>query len=139
MIIKIVNTYSVSADYLLGINERETVDVSGLSQEQIAHIQMIIDDIRNKQLFKQKISLISYEVRLILYLLNFNSLNRSMKLLILLIILKLIVNHIGTHINIAAAHCENEVALFCVFAYIVCNFFKSVKANRVWYFCTEVS
>ena len=48
MLIKIVNTYSVSADYLLGINERETVDVSGLSQEQIAHIQMIIDDIRNK-------------------------------------------------------------------------------------------
>lgn len=75
MIIKIVNTYSVSADYLLGINKRETVDVSGLSQEQIAHIQMIIDDIRNKQLFKQKISLISYEVRLIVYLLNFNSLN----------------------------------------------------------------
>lgn len=75
MIIKIVNTYSVSADYLLGINERETVDVSGLSQDQIAHIQMIIDDIRNKQLFKQKISLISYEVRLIVYLLNFNSLN----------------------------------------------------------------
>ena len=73
MLIKIVNTYSVSADYLLGINKRETVDVSGLSQEQIAHIQMIIDDIRNKQLFKQKISLISYEVRLILYLLNFNS------------------------------------------------------------------
>lgn len=75
MLIKIVNTYSVSADYLLGINERETVDISRLSQEQIAHIQMIIDDIRNKQLFKQKISLISYEVRLILYLLNFNSLN----------------------------------------------------------------
>lgn len=75
MLIKIVNTYSVSSDYLLGINERETVDVSGLSQEQIAHIQMIIDDIRNKQLFKQKISLISYEVRLIVYLLNFNSLN----------------------------------------------------------------
>ena len=75
MLIKIVNTYSVSADYLLGINKRETVDVSGLSQEQIAHIQMIIDDIRNKQLFKQKISLISYEVRLIVYLLNFNSLN----------------------------------------------------------------
>ena len=75
MLIKIGNTYSVSADYLLSINERETVDVSGLSQEQIAHIQMLIDDIRNKQLFKQKISLISYEVRLILYLLNFNSLN----------------------------------------------------------------
>lgn len=48
MLIKIVNTYSVSADYLLGINERQTVDVSGLSQKQIAHIQMIIDDIRNK-------------------------------------------------------------------------------------------
>lgn len=29
MLIKIVNTYSVSANYLLGINERETVDVSG--------------------------------------------------------------------------------------------------------------
>lgn len=48
MLIKIVNTYSVSADYLLVINERETVDISRLSQEQIAHIQMIIDDIRNK-------------------------------------------------------------------------------------------
>ena len=48
MLIKIVNTYSVSADYLLGINERETVDISRLSQEQIAHIQMIIDDIKNK-------------------------------------------------------------------------------------------
>ena len=54
MLIKIVNTYSVSADYLLGINEWETVDVSGLSQEQIAHIQMIIDDIRNKQLIYYK-------------------------------------------------------------------------------------
>ena len=40
MLIKIVNTYSVSADYLLGINDRETVDVSGLSIKYTRQMEM---------------------------------------------------------------------------------------------------
>ena len=43
MLLKIVRLYSVSADYLLGIDDRNTVN------SQIAHIQMIIDDIRKAQ------------------------------------------------------------------------------------------
>ena len=49
MLLKIVRLYSVSADYLLGIDDRNTVDVPGLNNSQIAHIQMIIDDIRKAQ------------------------------------------------------------------------------------------
>lgn len=49
MLLKIVRLYSVSADYLLGIDDRNMVDVTGLNNSQIAHIQMIIDDIRKAQ------------------------------------------------------------------------------------------
>ena len=49
MLLKIVRLYSVSADYLLGIDDRNTVDVTGLNNSQIALIQMIIDDIRKAQ------------------------------------------------------------------------------------------
>ena len=49
MLLKIVRLYSVSADYLLGIDDRNTVDVTVLNNSQIAHIQMIIDDIRKAQ------------------------------------------------------------------------------------------
>ena len=38
MIIKICTTYSVSADYILGLSAECTLDVSGLSTEQILHI-----------------------------------------------------------------------------------------------------
>lgn len=47
MLLKITRRYSVSADYLLGIDNRTTVDVTGLEYNQITHIQNIIDDIRN--------------------------------------------------------------------------------------------
>ena len=46
MLIKIAKTFSVSTDYLLGINDNPTLDVEGLSNEQILHIRNIIDDIR---------------------------------------------------------------------------------------------
>ena len=49
MLLKIVRLYSVSADYLLGIDDRNTVDVTGLNNSQIATIQMIIADIRKAQ------------------------------------------------------------------------------------------
>ena len=46
MLIKIASYFSVSTDYLLGIDSTEVVDVSGLSPEKISHIRQIIDDMR---------------------------------------------------------------------------------------------
>ena len=47
MLVRIAETFSVSTDYILGLEKRTVVDVSGLSELQIAHIQAIIDEIRN--------------------------------------------------------------------------------------------
>lgn len=44
MLVKIANYFKVSTDYLLGLDEKKYVNISGLSDEQVAHIQLIIDD-----------------------------------------------------------------------------------------------
>lgn len=49
MVIKISKTFSVSADYILGISNEHTLDVSGLTNEQILHIQNVVNDIRSLQ------------------------------------------------------------------------------------------
>ncbi len=46
MLIKIAKTLNVSTDYLLGLSDRKTIDVTGLTDSQIAHIQQIINDLR---------------------------------------------------------------------------------------------
>lgn len=46
MLTKIATLYSVSADYLLGLQAFRSVDVSGLTNEQIAHLQLLINDLR---------------------------------------------------------------------------------------------
>lgn len=46
MLIRISKTFSVSADYLLGLKNRQTLDVSGLSAEQILHLQALINDLK---------------------------------------------------------------------------------------------
>ncbi len=46
MIIKICSTFHVSSDYLLGLTNNCTLDVSVLTSEQILHIQNIVNDIR---------------------------------------------------------------------------------------------
>lgn len=48
MLVKIATVFSVSADYLLGLDVRSTIDVSNLTEKQKSHIQVIVDDIRNK-------------------------------------------------------------------------------------------
>ena len=48
MLIRIAQTFSVSADYLLGLNGKPTLDAEGLTNEQILHLRAIIDDIRKK-------------------------------------------------------------------------------------------
>ncbi|MCM1227450.1 MAG: helix-turn-helix domain-containing protein [Clostridium sp.] len=46
MLIKICTTFSVSADYLLGIGNKMTLDVTGLNTEQVFHIQNIVNDLK---------------------------------------------------------------------------------------------
>ena len=46
MLIRIAETFSVSAGYLLGLSDKPTLDVEGLTNEQILHLRAIIDDIR---------------------------------------------------------------------------------------------
>lgn len=48
MLTKIAKLYSVSADYLLGLQDFRSIDVSGLTNEQITHLQLLIDDLRLK-------------------------------------------------------------------------------------------
>ena len=52
MLEKIADFFSVSTDYLLGRENRKstdgsTIDVTGLSPDQIEHIMLIVDDLRN--------------------------------------------------------------------------------------------
>lgn len=48
MLIRISKTFSVSADYLLGLDDQRTLNVSGLSAEQIFHLQAIVDDLKQR-------------------------------------------------------------------------------------------
>lgn len=45
MLIKIADFFSVSTDFLLERDSRTYIDITGLSSEQRAHIQQIIEDI----------------------------------------------------------------------------------------------
>ena len=45
---KLSYIFHVSTDYLLGIERNKTVDVTGLSDEDIRAVQIIVDRLRNK-------------------------------------------------------------------------------------------
>lgn len=47
MLRRIAEKFSVSADYLLGLDDIRTIDVTGLTPEQILHIQNVVNDIAN--------------------------------------------------------------------------------------------
>ena len=47
MLTKIAKLFNVSTDYLLDLDDCEKVSVSGLSEKQIAHIKLIIQDMRD--------------------------------------------------------------------------------------------
>ena len=46
MVIKIAGIFAVTTDYLLGIESGEYLDVSGLSYEKVAHIRLLVEDLR---------------------------------------------------------------------------------------------
>ena len=45
MLLKLARLFSVSTDYLLGLETRRYLEVSGLSETQRTHLQQIIDDL----------------------------------------------------------------------------------------------
>ncbi len=47
MLIRISNFFSVSTDHLLGLENKNYIEVSGLTERQLAHITAIIDDIKD--------------------------------------------------------------------------------------------
>lgn len=47
-LIKISNLYGVSTDYLLGINKNRTINVDGLSDEQLLLVQQLINALRSQ-------------------------------------------------------------------------------------------
>jgi len=49
MLIKISKTFSVSIDYMLGLSNELSLDVSGLTTEQILHIQNVVNDLKKLQ------------------------------------------------------------------------------------------
>ena len=48
ILMKLAEYFGVSTDYLLGFEEKRTLDVTGLSPEEVAHIQQIIHDMNKK-------------------------------------------------------------------------------------------
>lgn len=46
MLIKLSRFFNVSADYLLGLDERTDLDVTGLTDAEIAHLKLLIEDLR---------------------------------------------------------------------------------------------
>ena len=49
MLIKLSTTFSVSTDYLLSLDNREYVEVTGLTDIQKAHIQQLILDLQENR------------------------------------------------------------------------------------------
>lgn len=50
MLIRLSQFFSVSTDYLLGLDQRKYIEISGLTDCQSAHITAIIDDILGRNI-----------------------------------------------------------------------------------------
>lgn len=48
MLVRLSKLFSVSADYLLGLNESANINVDGLPIDFVAHLTQIIDDYKKK-------------------------------------------------------------------------------------------
>lgn len=48
MLVKIAAFFSVSTDYLLGLDDKDLLDVTGLPQKTLSHLRLLIEDFRAK-------------------------------------------------------------------------------------------
>lgn len=46
MLLRLAGAFGVTTDYLLGLEDRPRLDVSGLSDSAIAHLSLLIEDLR---------------------------------------------------------------------------------------------
>ena len=46
MLIKLAKSFNVSTDDLLGLDSDNVIDVSGLTSSEIAHIKLLVDDLK---------------------------------------------------------------------------------------------
>lgn len=49
MLVKLAREFSVSTDYLLGLEERRYLEITGLSDEEMGHIQLVIRDLAGRK------------------------------------------------------------------------------------------
>lgn len=49
VLIRLAKVFRVSTDYLLGLDKRETIDVTGLTNHDVAILRALADSLRNKQ------------------------------------------------------------------------------------------
>ena len=49
MLVKLAGVFSVSTDYLLGLEDRRYLEITGLTDEEIGHIQLVIGDLTQKK------------------------------------------------------------------------------------------
>lgn len=49
VLVRLAGIFSVSTDYLLGLDAGELLDVSGLPGEVIAHLRQLVEDLRRGQ------------------------------------------------------------------------------------------
>ena len=48
MLVKLAREFSVSTDYLLGLEERRYLEITGISDEEMSHIQLVIRDLAGR-------------------------------------------------------------------------------------------
>lgn len=48
VLVKLARIFRVSTDYLLGLDKRETIDISGLSKEDVAIMRVLAERLRKK-------------------------------------------------------------------------------------------
>ncbi len=48
MLVKIAKYFNASCDYLLGLDNERVINVSELTEQQVAHIVVLINDLKNK-------------------------------------------------------------------------------------------
>ena len=46
ILVRLADFFGVSTDYLLGREHQRTLDTTGLTEQQLTHLQMLIDDLR---------------------------------------------------------------------------------------------
>ena len=48
MLKKLAAVFSVTTDYLLGLEQQDVIDVSGLPAEVVSHLRLLVEDLRRK-------------------------------------------------------------------------------------------